>query len=195
MRPFAKAKSVSCAAPQISSTPWHFVPRPRLALGLGLALGKLRWVTTYILRFDPDHEWPNDLNCTVQVNPMLRAYDGTPLDAPMQATLFPFTTEALSMSIVAVESRQASEHTGVCALFLSRTIMILAPSHCAHEGRVKGPPGLPHCTKAVGRGLAVLWTSPQHTTSTQGGRWVGSCLEPPPPPKQQQMQRCTLFSL
>ena len=30
--------------------------------------GKLRWVTTYIARFDPDINWPLDLNFELHIN-------------------------------------------------------------------------------------------------------------------------------
>lgn len=38
--------------------------------------GKVRWVTTSIARFDPDTEWPTDIEFTVRVNPTLQSYDG-----------------------------------------------------------------------------------------------------------------------
>jgi hypothetical protein len=41
--------------------------------------GKLRWVTTYIARFDPDIDWPLDLKFELVVNPTLTAWDSTRL--------------------------------------------------------------------------------------------------------------------
>ena len=38
--------------------------------------GKARWVTTSIARFDPDVDWPSDLDCSFVWNAALRAYDG-----------------------------------------------------------------------------------------------------------------------
>jgi uncharacterized membrane protein YsdA (DUF1294 family) len=39
--------------------------------------GKTRWVATSIARFDPDVDWPTDLDCSFVWNAGLRAYDGT----------------------------------------------------------------------------------------------------------------------
>lgn len=44
--------------------------------------GRYRWVTTNIARFDPDVDWPPDLNCTFRWNQGLRTYDGAQLQAP-----------------------------------------------------------------------------------------------------------------
>ena len=41
--------------------------------------GRLYWVTTSILRFDPTEAWGNDLRCLVSVNPGLRSWDGAAL--------------------------------------------------------------------------------------------------------------------
>ncbi len=38
--------------------------------------GKVRWVTTTIARFDPDVDWPTDLDCSFKWNKGLTSYDG-----------------------------------------------------------------------------------------------------------------------
>ncbi|GFH16881.1 EGF-like domain-containing protein, partial [Haematococcus lacustris] len=42
--------------------------------------GRFRWVTTTIARWDPDQEWPSDLDCTLLLNTSLTTYDGVPLN-------------------------------------------------------------------------------------------------------------------
>ncbi|KAG2434208.1 hypothetical protein HXX76_007934 [Chlamydomonas incerta] len=41
--------------------------------------GKARWVTTAIYRYDPDVDWPTDLDCELAWNTQLSSYDGVPL--------------------------------------------------------------------------------------------------------------------
>ncbi|KXZ56112.1 hypothetical protein GPECTOR_2g994 [Gonium pectorale] len=41
--------------------------------------GKLRWVTTTIARFDPNMDWPTDLECNLVWNTSLTSYDGLKL--------------------------------------------------------------------------------------------------------------------
>ena len=139
--------------------------------------GKLRWVTTYILRFDPDGDWPNDLNCTVQVNPMLRAFDGTPLQAPVSATLFPFTTPPLSMSISAVESRRANEQTGVARNVARNCRKLLSPPWPAHI--LVPPPPLP-CHKMSA--LECVPRGQEAAVVSHGTDIPLSQHYPPPPP-------------
>ena len=38
--------------------------------------GKFRWVTTSIARFDPDEDWPTDLDCTLAWDRGLASWDG-----------------------------------------------------------------------------------------------------------------------
>jgi hypothetical protein len=38
--------------------------------------GKSRWVTTSIARFDPDLDWPTDLDCQLVWSAQLISYDG-----------------------------------------------------------------------------------------------------------------------
>jgi hypothetical protein len=59
--------------------------------------GRQWWVTTSILRFDPVVEWPNDLNCTVVVNAVVRAYDGIPLERATPAITLTVTTVPLEV--------------------------------------------------------------------------------------------------
>lgn len=47
--------------------------------------GKMRWVTTYIARFDPDIDWPKDLIFELRINPNLKAWDGTALESIEQS--------------------------------------------------------------------------------------------------------------
>ncbi|GLI68405.1 hypothetical protein VaNZ11_012792 [Volvox africanus] len=42
--------------------------------------GRFRWVTTSIARFDPDVDWPTDLDCTLNWVTTLTAYDGASLE-------------------------------------------------------------------------------------------------------------------
>ena len=58
--------------------------------------GRLHWVTTSILRFDPTEAWGNDLRCAVSVNPWLRSYDGAPLVGKTRARKT-FNTSALAV--------------------------------------------------------------------------------------------------
>jgi hypothetical protein len=65
--------------------------------------GQLRWVTTSVARFDPAGVgWPPELDVTVAVSPMLRAFDGRALDAA--AHRWSFRTPELSMSAGRVHS-------------------------------------------------------------------------------------------
>ena len=57
--------------------------------------GKLRWVTTYIVRFDPDIDWPLDLAFDVVINPELKAWDGTVLTQVKEYASRHFTTDQL----------------------------------------------------------------------------------------------------
>ena len=104
------AEDAATHANGLSPLHWQCVPDTHMSARPPVP-GKLRWVTTYILRFDPDGDWPNDLNCTLRVNPRLEAFDGTPLDAAPAVLVLPLTTPALTMSIAAVKSKQAAAHT------------------------------------------------------------------------------------
>eukprot|EP00741_Cyanophora_paradoxa_P018347 tig00000204_g17715.t2 len=71
--------------------------------------GKLRWVTTYIARFDPDVDWPTDLTLEVRVNLQLKTYGGVALSNPAYRT---FVTPALEWSLGTVTSEKARNATG-----------------------------------------------------------------------------------
>ena len=71
--------------------------------------GRARWVTTSILRFDPNEDWATDLHCELSVNPELRTFDGTKL-APTTIKAR-FKTPALTMHLLTVESEAAQNAT------------------------------------------------------------------------------------
>jgi hypothetical protein len=48
--------------------------------------GRYRWVTTTIFRFDPDGDWPTDLDCELVWNTALTSYDSECLS--LSHTLF-----------------------------------------------------------------------------------------------------------
>lgn len=59
--------------------PHFFTLKPRLQVPFNLSCpmpGKFRWVTTTIARFDPNVDWPTDINCTLDFNKELTTYDG-----------------------------------------------------------------------------------------------------------------------
>ena len=62
------------------------------------------------MRFDPGVPWPNDLHCTVQANPALKAFDGTRL---RQSTMRPlqFVTSSLNMFGGDISSEMAEKAT------------------------------------------------------------------------------------
>jgi hypothetical protein len=57
--------------------------------------GKLRWVTTYIVRFDPDIDWPLDLVFDIVINSELKAWDGTVLTQAKEYASRHFNTDQL----------------------------------------------------------------------------------------------------
>ncbi|KAJ9521696.1 hypothetical protein QJQ45_015384, partial [Haematococcus lacustris] len=65
--------------------------------------GRFRWVTTTIARWDPDQDWPSDLDCTLLLNTSLTTYDGVPLNLTVgrQRKL---VTRPISFSITTVIS-------------------------------------------------------------------------------------------
>eukprot|EP01065_Artemidia_motanka_P040741 TRINITY_DN5158_c1_g2_i1.p1 TRINITY_DN5158_c1_g2~~TRINITY_DN5158_c1_g2_i1.p1 ORF type:complete len:2080 (+),score=602.26 TRINITY_DN5158_c1_g2_i1:60-6242(+) len=72
--------------------------------------GRLWWVTTAILRFDPSEDWPNDISCTVGPNPALRAFDGTRF-VKSSAEPSGIRTAALALYSVDVRSAMAANAT------------------------------------------------------------------------------------
>ena len=73
--------------------------------------GREWWVTTSILRFDPVAQWPNDVICTVIVDPRVRAYDGTPLRTTDGSGTLNISTAHLSVYAGGVTSAIASAAT------------------------------------------------------------------------------------
>jgi hypothetical protein len=75
--------------------------------------GKIRWPTTYTARFDPDYNWPTDLDIVMTVNPGLTTFDGVrltnPNDVPMQVL---YSTDGLTGSLATVTSVKAEQLTG-----------------------------------------------------------------------------------
>eukprot|EP01125_Pyxidicula_operculata_P000304 TRINITY_DN10363_c0_g1_i1.p1 TRINITY_DN10363_c0_g1~~TRINITY_DN10363_c0_g1_i1.p1 ORF type:complete len:2120 (-),score=451.00 TRINITY_DN10363_c0_g1_i1:124-6228(-) len=65
--------------------------------------GKTRWVTTSIARFDPDIDWPSDLDFSVVVRP-IKTYDGKTIESSSQD----YTTLSQSMYLSTVTSKKAS---------------------------------------------------------------------------------------
>lgn len=82
-----------------------------LILVVYLLPGRAWWVTTSILRFDPDAPWATDLNCTMTVNPKLCAWDHTPFQLNTSQPLT-FLTESLGIFSQGVTSALATAATG-----------------------------------------------------------------------------------
>eukprot|EP00276_Gloeochaete_wittrockiana_P021694 CAMPEP_0184336276 /NCGR_PEP_ID=MMETSP1089-20130417/4630_1 /TAXON_ID=38269 ORGANISM="Gloeochaete wittrockiana, Strain SAG46.84" /NCGR_SAMPLE_ID=MMETSP1089 /ASSEMBLY_ACC=CAM_ASM_000445 /LENGTH=2323 /DNA_ID=CAMNT_0026661255 /DNA_START=188 /DNA_END=7160 /DNA_ORIENTATION=+ len=70
--------------------------------------GRLRWVTTYIARWDSDIDWPNDLDFELRINKDLHTYAGLPIDNP---TYRRYTTSKLFAHIESVSSQQMMNAT------------------------------------------------------------------------------------
>eukprot|EP01051_Picozoa_sp_SAG22_P011514 SAG22_NODE_1115_length_5527_cov_2.365328_3_plen_222_part_00 len=73
--------------------------------------GRLYWVTTSILRFDPAEGWGNDLRCAVSVNPRLRSYDGAQLVGKRARKTFNTSTLAVGNGYATVSSAKAAAAT------------------------------------------------------------------------------------
>ena len=70
--------------------------------------GSVRWVTTSIARFDPDTEWPPELELTLALNPALRSFDGRTVTLGAGViTSWRFTTPALYLYATRVRSAAA----------------------------------------------------------------------------------------
>jgi hypothetical protein len=71
--------------------------------------GHWRWVTTYILRFDPAGlEWPSDLTCTLTLSKSMSTFTADTLAEPVSVS---FTTPLLSVSSISVSSAIAAAAT------------------------------------------------------------------------------------
>ncbi|GIL54024.1 hypothetical protein Vafri_9574 [Volvox africanus] len=82
-------------------------PRARQKLPFSLSCpvpGKSRWVTTSIARFDPDVDWPTDLDCTLIWVTTLTAYDGAPLVLSDTAPQRSLSSQPLSMIMNGITS-------------------------------------------------------------------------------------------
>ena len=73
--------------------------------------GRVRWVTTSVVRFDPEGEWPPELELVLALKPGLSTFDGRAL-ARNEPSEWQFRTPALSMRVGRVSSASASELTG-----------------------------------------------------------------------------------
>ncbi|PNH12233.1 hypothetical protein TSOC_000852 [Tetrabaena socialis] len=73
--------------------------------------GKSRWVTTTIFRFDPDVDWPTDLNCNLTWTAGLSTYDGAPLALGSVPVTRSLVTYPLTLSIGGVLSDLATNLT------------------------------------------------------------------------------------
>lgn len=67
-------------------------------------------MTTYIARFDPEEEWPYDLEIQLKWNSKLESFDGVrlSLSSPKKTTL---TTPSNSMQIRTIVSETANDIT------------------------------------------------------------------------------------
>lgn len=68
--------------------------------------GRLRWVTTSVARFDPESDWPAELELTLRLSPALQAFDGRRI-TPSAQSEWAFTTPSISMSLGRVRSAMA----------------------------------------------------------------------------------------
>lgn len=72
--------------------------------------GRFYWVTTSIARFDPENEWPTDLEFSIRVKQDLVSFDGVSISLVNEDTKH-FRTESLTMSIIRVISETAQQVT------------------------------------------------------------------------------------
>ncbi|GIL86136.1 hypothetical protein Vretimale_13856 [Volvox reticuliferus] len=85
-------------------------PRAQQKLPFSLSCpmpGKFRWVTTSIARFDPDVDWPTDLDCNLNWATALTTYDGAQLVLYDTAPQRSLSSYPLQMSISAITSELA----------------------------------------------------------------------------------------
>ncbi|GLI68394.1 hypothetical protein VaNZ11_012780 [Volvox africanus] len=66
--------------------------------------GRFRWVTTSIARFDPNVDWPTDLDCTLNWVTTLTAYDGAQLVLSGTAPQRSLSSYPLSMTLYDITS-------------------------------------------------------------------------------------------
>eukprot|EP01104_Vermistella_antarctica_P000752 TRINITY_DN10870_c0_g1_i1.p1 TRINITY_DN10870_c0_g1~~TRINITY_DN10870_c0_g1_i1.p1 ORF type:complete len:243 (-),score=48.98 TRINITY_DN10870_c0_g1_i1:68-796(-) len=76
--------------------------------------GKYWWDTTYMARFDPDQTWPTDINVTLVMNPALRCFDGTALNASQASLSQAYVTGSISLTPgtpTSVEMENITDHS------------------------------------------------------------------------------------
>jgi len=76
-----------------------------------LVSGKIRWVTTYIARFDPDIDWPAAVSFQLTLSGALMTYDGHKVPASDLSRTWAFHTSNQVMHVAGVQSRSASDAT------------------------------------------------------------------------------------
>eukprot|EP00798_Chlamydomonas_sp_ICE-L_P014428 gene14428-20434_t len=86
----------------------HKVP---FSLSCAHVLGRYRWVTTTIFRFDTNEEWPTDLKCYLEWNKTLTTYDGVPIDLGNIPERRQLGSDALTMTVSSVLSEMADNAT------------------------------------------------------------------------------------
>eukprot|EP01127_Copromyxa_protea_P014406 TRINITY_DN4004_c0_g1_i10.p1 TRINITY_DN4004_c0_g1~~TRINITY_DN4004_c0_g1_i10.p1 ORF type:complete len:1490 (-),score=239.07 TRINITY_DN4004_c0_g1_i10:1700-6169(-) len=91
--------------------------------------GRVRWVTTSIARFDPDVDWPEDLE--FYVTPEVTTFQGAKIiSSPVK-----FLTPSSSFSIVQIKSEQAYNKTGGTWWFNSSHTSLNLPE-CPPDGKI-----------------------------------------------------------
>ncbi|PNH04504.1 hypothetical protein TSOC_009336 [Tetrabaena socialis] len=80
----------------------------RLTCGVA---GKLRWVTTSIARFDPEEDWPPDLECSLKWVASLTAWDGARLQLEGVPARRVLRTSSLGMWLGDITSERAANLT------------------------------------------------------------------------------------
>ena len=75
-------------------------------------LGRFRWVSTSIVRFDPSADWPPDLCFKLVINSKLKTHDGIALTGQDSSDYQEYETRGLSMHVSEVLSKKARAVTG-----------------------------------------------------------------------------------
>lgn len=89
----------------LTQAPFEFVDESGAILNIP---GRIYCPTTFIVRFDPEDEWPSDLSLTVRLRSSFRSYDGLKLQRLPQIR---FTTPPLTMNLESVVSPRAAAMT------------------------------------------------------------------------------------
>jgi len=96
--------------------------------------GKFRYPTTYIARFDPDINWPSDLDFGLLLNANLTAHDGVLL-SDSENTFVKYKTNSMALWISSVTSEKAMELTGDRWSAYTSPIQDTVPE-CPPDGRI-----------------------------------------------------------